>query len=317
MKSIKKQKGVALFVTLLVVTIATLLATEIWFNNTLDISRQANNRASYQANYYAKGMVLWASDVLRLDYEENSNFDNHSEPWNQTIAGIELEDAILSGKLVDLDSKFNLNNLVINGIDHPQSQEYFNRILINLELDLSLTDKISDWLDSSPGPRPAGAEDTLYLSKRPSYRSAGQPFKHISELKLVDGITESIYQRLTNFVTVLPIVGNRVTKININTAPAVLLKSLIVNIETNDALALYDKGNASNQTVDDFLRQPALSIYITPSNKEDIKLLVATKSQWYNASITVKMDQTVFQKYALLYRNSAVPVVKQWSDTPF
>jgi general secretion pathway protein K len=321
MKSINKQKGVALFVTLLVVTIATLLATEIWFRNTLDISRQSNNRASYQATYYASGMVLWANDVLRQDYEENPGFDSRSDPWNQTIAGIELEDAILSGKLIDLDSKFNLNNLVIKGVPHPQSLAYFQRVLSNLELDVGIADKIIDWLDPDQVPRTAGAEDPIYLSKRPAYRTAGQPFVHISELKLVDGITESIYQRLRNFVTVLPVNypdnrdRDKPTKFNVNTASAVLLRSLGSTISTNDALTLYNRGNASHQNVNDFLLEPAISFYNL--NGDELIKLIATKSQWFNASITIKMEQTVFQKYALLYRNSNITVVKQWSDTPF
>jgi general secretion pathway protein K len=314
MKSKGKQKGVALFITLLVVTIATLLATEIWFNNTLDISRQSNNRASYQANHYAKGMVLWAKDVLRQDHIENSSFDNRSDPWNQTIAGIELEDAVLSGKLIDLDSKFNLNNLVIQDKDHPQSQAYFKRLLVNLELDPNLADKIIDWLDTDPFPRPNGAEDSLYLSKRPSYRNAGQHFMHISELKLVDGITDAIYQRLKSFVTVLPIQNNRPTKMNVNTVTTVLLKSL-GDIESKDALALYSQGNASNKSLLDFFQQPAISIYNL--DNIDTRMLIDTRSQWFNASITIKMDHTVFQKYALIKRFSELSEVEHWSETSF
>jgi general secretion pathway protein K len=302
----------------LVVTIATLLATEIWFNNTLDISRQANNRAAYQANHYAKGMVLWAKDVLRQDYEDNPVFDNHSDPWNQRIAGIELEDAILSGKLIDLDSKFNLNNLVIDGIsDDLENQAYFKRLLGNLELDLSLADNIIDWLDDDQEPQPnGGAEDSFYLSKRPSYRTAGQYFKHISELKLVEGITDAIYQRLTAYVTVLPILGNVPTKMNINTVSTVLLKSLGEGIESTDAIALYDKGNASNQDLTEFFRQTA----ITPYNLDNLatRKLIETKSQWFNASITIKMDQTVFQKFALIYRGTtSLSDVREWSETSY
>jgi general secretion pathway protein K len=315
MRSKGKQKGVALFVTLLVVTIATLLATEIWFNNTLDISRQSNNRASYQANHYAKGMVLWAKDVLRQDYVENPLFDSRSDPWNQRIAGIELEDAVLSGKLIDLDSKFNLNNLVINGEPHQESLEYFLRLLVNLELDSSIADKIIDWLDVGQEPRENGAEDSLYLSKRPSYRSAGQHFVHISELKLVDGITDSIYQRLKAYVTVFPQNGNSPTKLNINTASTVLLKSLNDEISPKEALALYNQGSASFQTVKDFLDKLAESN--AGINRDDLKLLIDTKSQWFNANVTIKMDQTVFQKFALIYRGSDMSVVRQWSETTY
>lgn len=317
-QSIKKQKGVALFVTLLVVTIATLLATEIWFNNTLDISRQYNNRSAYQAKHYANGMVLWAMDVLRLDFDEDSTFDNHSEAWNQVIAGIELEDAVLSGKLTDLDSKFNLNNLVIDDADTEVSLQYFKRILTNLELDLAIADKIIDWLDSDQLPMPQGAEDFVYLSKSPSYRTAGQHFVHISELKLIDGIDDHTYQRLKSFVTVLPISSSGdPTKININTASSLLLKSLNEQITSKDALRLYNDGNANNKSLPDFFGQPAIRNYDLGRDEYQLSTLIDTKSLWYQAQISVKMDNNLFQSYALMYRNSALAVIKQWSETAY
>lgn len=314
-KSKNKQKGVALFVTLLVVAIGTLLATEIWFNNNLDISRQHNNRAAYQAKQYANGMVLWARDVLRQDYKEDASFDNHSETWNQTIAGIQLEDAVLSGKLIDLDSKFNLNNLFIEGMVNEINYRYFQRILNNLELDIGIADKVIDWIDGDQSPMPKGAEDAVYLSKSPSYRTAGQHLVHISELKLIAGIDQQTYQRLQSFVTVLPVKSNLPTTININTASSLLLKSLDNNISSNDAIMLYNDGNASNRTTEEFLNQRILAYHNL--NIESIKSLISTRSIWYQAEINVKMEQSVFKRYALISRNSELATVKQWSQTPY
>ena len=313
-----KQQGVALFITLLVVTIATLLATEIWFNNTLDIARQYNNRAAYQANHYARGMVLWAIDVLRQDFEAEPAFDNHSQAWNQPIAGIELDDAILSGKLADLDSKFNLNNLVINNHVNEVNLAYFTRILSNLELDASIADKIIDWMDSDQIPRPLGAEDVVYLSKSQSYRTAGQYFQHISELRLIDGVNQQTYERLKSFVTVLPIIANNPSKVNINTASTLLLLSLDDRITSDEALVLFSDGSAANKTLADFFRQPAIQIYHLGNEEMQMESqLISTKSHWYQAQVVVKMEQSIFQKYALLNRNASNTVVRRWSQTPY
>lgn len=311
----KKQQGVALFVTLLVVTIATLIATEMWFSNTLDISRNHNNRSSYQARHYARGMVLWAKDILRQDYENDPAFDSSSDIWNQPISGIIVEDAVLSGKLSDMSSKFNLNNLYINGSFHPISYEFFKRLLRNLQLDVSLADKIVDWLDHDQTPMPTGAEDAIYLSKNPSYRTAGQYFQHISELRLVDGINEDSYQRLKSFVTVLPVQGNIPTRFNINTAPAVLLKSLDDRISQKDAINLFQQGNAIFRTVSDFYKAPAIARYNL--SQSDVKILIDSKSQWFQAQSIVQMESAIFQKFALMLRNSNNSSIVQWSDTPF
>ncbi len=310
-----KQRGVALFVTLVVIVIATLLATEIWFNNTLDIARQYNNYASYQAKHYQKGMVMWASDILRQDFKENANFDNRTESWNQLIAGFQVENAVLSGKLTDMDAKFNLNNLVINNAVNPENLSYFKRILTNLELDIGLADKIIDWIDADQNPRLLGAEDSVYLSKNPSYRTAGQYFQHISEVRLIDGMSDEIYQRLKSFVTVLPIKANQPTKVNINTASSLLLKSLNQSITTKEALALYSNGKAANQNLAAFFRQPAIAYHNL--NREELKKIIATRSQWFQAQIGVKMEQSFFQKFALLSRFSPTAIVNQWSDTAF
>lgn len=317
MKSIRKQKGVALFVALLVVTIATLLATEMWFRNSLDIARQSNSRSVYQSSYYAKGMLLWARDIMRQDFEQEPHFDSHNEAWNQPIAGIELPDAMLSGKLTDFDSKFNLNNLVINGQVNVLSVDYFKRVLINLEIDIALADKIIDWLDADQVPLPQGAEDTVYLSMSPSYRTAGQPFVHISELKLVDGIDDSTYQRLISYVSVLPVQGNIQTKMNVNTMPALLLKSLDVTISTKDALILFNDGSASNKNLQDFYRQPAIRYLNLGNDAKQLDKLIATQSIWFQARVDVRMDESLFTQYAILYRPNSLATIKELSDTPY
>ena len=317
MKSIQKQKGVAIFVALLVVTIATLLATEMWFRNSLDVARQFNSRSAYQSSHYVNGMLLWARDILRQDFEQDSNFDSSDEPWNQPIAGIELPDAMLSGKLTDFDSKFNLNNLVIKGQVNTLSVDYFKRVLLNLEMDSGLVDKIIDWLDANQVPMPRGAEDTIYLSKSPSYRTAGQPFVHISELKLIDGIDDATYQRLITYVTVLPVQGNLPTKMNVNTMPTLLLKSLDITITTKDALILFSEGSANNKTLQDFYRQPAIQYLSLNNEAKQLSRLISTQSSWFQARVDVTMDESLFTKYAILYRPNSIATIKQLSDTAF
>ncbi len=317
MNSIKKQRGVALFVALLVVTIATLLATEIWFRNSLDIARQFNSRSVYQSSHYSHGMLLWARDILRQDFEQEPGFDSHSEGWNQPIAGIELPDAMLSGKLLDFDSRFNLNNLVINGQVNALSLDYFKRVLLNLEMDVTLADKIIDWMDADQVPLPQGAEDSVYLSKSPSYRSAGQPFAHISELKLVDGIDQRSYQRLIAYVTVLPVQGTQATTMNVNTMPTLLLKSLDVTITTKDALILFSEGSANNKSLRDFFNQPAIQYLGLDNQEKQLDKLIATKSNWFQARVDVKMDESLFTHYAILYRPNSLATIKQLSDTAF
>ena len=317
-KNKKKQKGVALFMTLLIVSIATLISSEMWFNNNLDVSRQFNNRSSYQAMHYSRGMILWAKDILRQDYQENSNYDTNSDVWNRTITGIEVEDAFLSGKLNDLSGKFNLNNLSI--ADSQASKDLFLRILNELELEQSLADKIIDWLDADSIPLELGAEDISYSIRKPYLKTAGQAFRHISELRLVDGVTEESYQRLKQYVTVLPVINNTPTKINVNTTSLLILNSLDSRISINYARALYNDGQANFQTLSDFFEHNAIRNYfLGEENLQRIELqkLLDTKTQWFHAIVKVSMENSVYQRFALLQRNSAVALFKEWSLTSY
>jgi general secretion pathway protein K len=321
MNSLAKQKGVALFITLLVISIATLLATEMWFNNKIDIAKQMNNRAFLQSEHYAQGMVLWAKDVLRKDAESQASFDNRSEIWNQTINGIQLEDAMLSGNLIEMDSKFNLNNLVNATGEVADQVDYFKRLLSNLDLELAISDRIIDWIDANSEAKPQGAEDLTYLSRPPYYRTPGQALTHLSELRLIEGIDESTYQRLKQYVTVIPkSLNSPETKININLASTVVLKSLLPEFTTQDAIALYNEGNAAHQTLDDFFNQGVVQYHLPGNNNPErarLRAMIDTQSVWFQAQVNVNMEQSYFQKYALLKRTGTSTAIQIWSQTPF
>ena len=115
----------------------------------------------------------------------------------------------------------------------------------------------------------------------------------------------------------LPIIANIPTKININTASTLLLLSLDSRITRKEALVLYKEGQAANKSLADFFRQPAIQIYHLGGTSLQMRRLIATRSRWYQAEVNIKMEQTIFQKYALLYRTSAHATVKQWSQTAY
>ena len=186
---------------------------------------------------------------------------------------------------------------------------------MNLQMDVGIADKIIDWMDENQVPMQMGAEDVSYLSQNPAYRTAGQPFQHISELRLIEGINEEIYQRLKQFVTVLPLLSNSPTKLNVNTVPAVLLKSLDDQISQRDALLLYKEGGASYRDIGVFFSDPIIRFYNL--GQTDIQQLVDTKTEWFDAQIMVTMESNLYQRHALMLRKGNNAVVNQWSATAF
>lgn len=309
----KKQRGVALLLAVMVVAVATIIGVEIWHASQLDMARVVNARQALQAEYYARGMALWAADVLREDFEQDGAFDTGNDVWNQPVSGIVVPDGQLAGRLRDLSGRFNLNNLVDEqGRENPQQVAYFRRLLRRLQLDVTLADKVLDWLDVDSQPRPDGAEDFNYLARAPAYYAANGPFFHLDTLRLVDGVDAVTFDTLRKHVTVLP---THQARINLNTASVPLLLALDDAMTPRQAIILHRQGQSGFRSLRDFVQHPALagqSLTI-----DHLGQLAGVSSQWFEAASVVRLGDAEYIYYALMRRQGALAQAVLWSPRPF
>ncbi len=219
----KTQKGVALITALLIVALATIIAVSMASRQQIDIYRTANLINSEQAYQYALGGENWVKRILVRDAKQN-NIDSAKDIWATPIAGLPIPGGTLQGKVEDLQSRFNLNNLINpeTGKANNKEVQFFERLLKNLELSPTLVPVVLDWIDSDSETRLNGAEDNTYLIKTPPYRTANTFFSTPSELRLLAGFDAKTYEKLLPYITTLP----TNTPININTAPPQILMSL-------------------------------------------------------------------------------------------
>ncbi|MDX1454030.1 MAG: type II secretion system minor pseudopilin GspK [Gammaproteobacteria bacterium] len=234
-----RQEGSALVIALVIVAIATLLATSIMWSNHLDQRRLEIQLHGEQAWQYALGAESWTGFLLS---REDAEVDHLQEPWATENLVLPVEGGFIEGQLSDLQSRFNLNNLVDAEDNVRQEQlDIFRRLLANLALDPIIADATVDWLDRNIDPNGFnGAEDALYTRYQPAYRTANRPMHSISELRLVNGMTAEQFQLIEPFVAALPVRvdENSITRINLNTAPAELLAALSDELTVQDAESL-------------------------------------------------------------------------------
>ena len=250
------QKGVALITALLVVAMATVAAVAMVERLDLDVRRSANLLHGEQAALYTRAVEDWARHILARDARD-SKVDHAGEDWATILPAIAVDGGEVAGSIVDLQGRFNLNNLIVEGKPNEVEVVRFRRLLAALRIDAEITDALLDWLDPDLEPRfPEGAEEDEYLREEPAYRNANDYFATVSELRLVRGVTPEIYLALRPHVAALP----RVTTINVNTATAPVLQSLAEGIGAADAEALIrDRGDDGYPTVADFLKHDALA----------------------------------------------------------
>ncbi len=99
-----------------------------------------------------------------------------------------------------------------------------------------------DWLDQDDVPgNPDGAEDAVYTSQTPPYRTGNWPMMSPSELMNLPGFGADRYRKIAPYVTALPSAN---TTINLCTAPALVLESLVegLNGEWSNSPAVLTNG---------------------------------------------------------------------------
>ena len=308
-----RQRGVAVITAMLVVAIATVLAMQIAWETSLDLRRTEGMLLWDQAQQYAYGAESWAGDILREDLQDDGGeaIDDLGEGWAQKLPPLEIEGGLMDGELMDLQGRFNLNNLVNSrGEKDEKALAQFERLLEVLQeredvppFDVAqVAAAIVDWIDHDSVPEFGGAEDDVYTSRMPAHRTANFWFTSTSELMAIEGMTREVYKVLSPVVAALP-PGSR---INLNTAPPEVVQSLGENISEVDATAWVETRD----------KQPCRDPVNLPIQIDtEIQNFVGCASSHFGLNVHVRIGTTDLYMYSLLQRNgqSVVPRVRSFA----
>ena len=331
------QSGVVLVVVVLAVALmATLMALMIEDQH-LFIRKVANQRVSEQGFQYANGMNAWASRVLTedgnpvVDYlgedwalfgrpqpededdDDSFSLDANGDEEDEEPPSIDFGVDGVTGVIVDLQGKFNLNNLANEDRAFVVSQR---RILQNLMelLELGefadrdqLIENLIDWVDENSTSRSIGLESNDYRVKDLPYQAADQKLAALGELRFIDGFNQDIIKALEPHVTVLPVDNAR---ININTTTTEVLASLssttVADVASVDTFL-------SQRLNEDFLGFQAAQIRdaenaiiaVSPVRQPPIANMMQVTSQYFEIQSRVALGDTVYCLNSLILRGGA------------
>ena len=218
------KRGSALLSALFIMTLVAIAATAMSTRLQLDIYRTGLTLTSDKLYLASQAVTFWAMDALSI---KNIQFKVSDKSGDLADFPPHLQhlypDVVMKGKLYDMQSQFNLNNL--------QDKKYhllFFKLLENMHIKMStaerklIIDAILYWISPYQPGRGHDVYLDFYMKQNPSYLPAHQPMQSISELRLVRGINTGLYRALSPNIMVLP----EITPININTASKTLLMSL-------------------------------------------------------------------------------------------
>jgi general secretion pathway protein K len=258
-KCLDNQNGIALITVILATALVAILAVSMTFGQHIDIRRTANLLEGDRAMVLALGLEEWGRQVLIRDVK-NGDRDHLGEDWALGLMPIATDNGIISGSIVDLQGKINLNNLEAGDEKTvAQTKLLLEELFDFCELDgsFALVQALADWLDKDVDTRPGGgAEDNEYLLHDPAYLAGNRLLASPSELLLVEGVTPDNYSCLEDHIAALPIA----TGININTAGAVVIASLSDKISISAAEEIVkDRPENGYNSIADFLADPGLA----------------------------------------------------------
>lgn len=323
----RRQRGVALITVLLIVFMASVAAASLITLQGFTLHRSTLLLNQQQARLYTLGAEQWAIALLkrdlRSDLENNERVDTLEEDWATIPPSLPVEGGFVSGRIEDLQGRFNLNNLLkVNkrpgqdskaqtepnlpkakrkegesGLneDNPLEEEQqaeeeqqtaeeenkgkenkdenedekkddgktaneyktiskkqyqvLQRLLDILELEPAIAAAIADWIDEDEEKRDNGAEDSDYESVDPPYATANQPLTSLTELRLIKGIDQTVYNKLAPYVCVLP----PGTALNVNTASPVVLAALNENLNIEQFKKAGDEAKESYKNINEFV----------------------------------------------------------------
>lgn len=230
MISLRKQQGAAIIVALFMTALVAAMAVAMIERLRVDTRRTELLLNANQAYLDAQGSITWAIDQLNNDWK----LQQKGKLIDKTPIKLsnKQNNAVISSTIEDAQGYFNLNNL-----SDTKYQEAFVRLIriVSPKTDDKTAQKITlgiaDWI--KPGIK-GSAMDKYYAELNPAYQAPHRPMASASELRLVIGMTQEIYNQLLPYVIALP----DPTQININNAPAPVIMCLSKTLKFEGAKAI-------------------------------------------------------------------------------
>jgi len=311
-----RQSGVALITALLIISLVTIISVEMASDQQISIRRTGNILLWDQALQYAQGGEVWARGILIRDLksDQKTEYADHlNEDWASNLPMSPIDGGSIGGAIIDMQSRFNVNNLYLDNTPDVNNQvppqkkanaamQAFKALLNELEIETTVADAVFDWIDPNIDTRfPDGAEDLAYQNGKNPYRTANRRLAHISELRLIKGIDQEVYDKLLPYVTALP----AFTTVNVNTASASVIASLAKEIDAETAKEIVEiREQTPYNSYDDFKTQLKK---LLPSNKQpgvQLKDLADVKSSYFRVDARVQLGKLQLVMHSAMYRSS-------------
>jgi general secretion pathway protein K len=292
----RRQRGAALLIAMsLLVLVSTLAAGMVWQQNRA-IQVESAERARTQSAWILNGALDWARLILREDARSGGP-TALSEPWATPLAEARLStflavdkdrntedggvDAFLSGSIVDLQSRYNLRNLI-------EGDKIVEAEFLALQKLCEAANAPSD-----TAKRIAEGLRGAWSSGDPQAGATPIAPRTVAQLTWF-GIEPAVLERLEAFVVLLP--GR--TTVNLNTADLEVIVAVSPGLDTGAAQAIVQ---ARQRAAFRNLGAANAMLGDGASNKLNNKN-VGTQSNYFEVRGKLRLDDRALEERSIVER---------------
>lgn len=290
------QRGTALLLAMVILTLIATLSAAMIAQQQRAIAVEAAERARAQAAWVLVGALDWARLLLRED-ARSGNVDDLGEPWAVPLAEARLStflaadrsapeedegpEAFLSGRVRDLQARYNLYNLLDEEAKLvPDELAVLQRLCVILGLADDVAFRIGQ------GMAAAAREDDENAPLMPM---------RLSQLSWL-GLDPATIERLRPYVAVLP----AATPVNVNTAEREVLAAAITGLDLGGAERLVQRRQrAPFKSVDEALKLLPEGLPDLPTGR------LSVGSSYFEVIGRLRLDERVFEEYSVVERRAA------------
>jgi general secretion pathway protein K len=197
----RSQTGAALITVLVIVFLVMAIMVNISVRNYRVIRGLTNQKVMEQSDLILYSAVDFGRAGLATS-GATSQIDTLNDIWAQPLPKTKVVgDIVMSGYIKDEQGKFNINDLVSNGIVNQTVVAQFSNLLEYLNLPPALAYNVAYYMAAPQYQENIGSQ---YTMGDPPYSPAGRPLVDLSELMLVKGMQQKWVYKLSQYVTAIP-----------------------------------------------------------------------------------------------------------------
>ncbi|WP_395279162.1 type II secretion system minor pseudopilin GspK [Enterobacter bugandensis] len=328
MSALRKQKGVALLVVLILLVMMSALAAKISQHFCRNLQKTHYQVSQQQLRWAMQAQEKVVKDRLQTDATGENKALNLDGDWHQPLE-TRGEDYTVVSQVEDAQDCFNVNNLLAAEKipqgqnapavpEKPRNEQIVEQILTESGISHTTAEEVYqqlvDYLDGDATTAKDGAESDAWAGVLPARQPANQMMRTIAEIKQLPAFPVAAYPKVSKLLCALP---DSASKVDVNTLKpeqAALLAALFPGkLTEDDAVRLIDSrpetGWEDMETFSKALEQTF------PQLKDDLPQvaeLLSISSRYFRVNYTGNTDELTLRVVSQLQVNNEAGEIVTW-----